>query len=323
MIRRFPVRLSTILITPVLFAMVFTAARIVASPAAASAAEAAADEIDNPTVLSYLGGLPEPKAVTLPWRPGRFTRFQDGSEEEDGRMARSGNLAGQLYRSPQQGPAPFAVLLAGCGGTYGGVNGLWLKLWARTLQDIGVGTLALDSLDVRGVTDGVCGDGSKVWAQRRVDDAYSALAWLANQPFADPRRIFVIGMSNGARTALLSVSASENGRFHRFAAAVALYPTCDRMPPHDLLAPALLLLGQADNPAVQPVCEAYVGQRRDSAAPPRLIVYPDAFHLFDAYPRDDDYSAPEVLDAREAVKTFLRQAAGLGGPSQRTAAPAR
>lgn len=319
MIRCLPVRLSALLFAAVLLALVFTAAR----SAEASGGEAEADAIKNPIVLSYLRGLPEPKAVTFPWRPGRFIRFQDGSEEEGGRTARSGNLAGQLYPAPQQGSAPFAVLLAGCGGTYGGVNGLWLKLWARTLQDVGVGALALDSLDARGVTDGVCGDGSKAWAQRRVDDAYSALAWLADQPFVDPRRVFVIGMSNGARTALLSVSASENGRFHRFAAAVALYPTCDRLPRHDLLAPALLLLGQADNPAIQPICEAYVRQRRDSAAPPRLILYPDAFHLFDAYPRDDNYDAPEVLGAREAVKTFLRQAAGLGEPFPRTATPAR
>lgn len=317
MIRRFPVRLSTILFAPILLALVFTAA----GPATASMGEGEADKIDNSAVLSYLSGLPEPSTVTFPWRPGRFTRFQDGSEEEGGRTARSGNLAGHLYPAPQPGAAPFAVLLAGCGGTYGGVNGLWLKLWARTLQEIGVGALALDSFDVRGVTDGVCGEGSKAWGQRRVDDAYSALAWLADQPFADPRRIFVMGMSNGARTALLSVSASENGRFHRFAAAVALYPTCDRMPRHDLLAPALLLLGQADNPAVQPVCEAYVGQRQGSAAAPRLILYPDAFHLFDAYPRDDDYNAPEVLGAREAVKAFLQQAAGLGAPSRRTTAP--
>lgn len=320
MLQRFPIRLSTILFAPL--ALVFMIASPAVFPAAASEGEAEADGIDNPAVLSYLSGLPEPKAVTFPWRPGRFTRFQDGSEEEGGLTARSGNLAGRLYRASRQGAAPYAVLLAGCGGTYEGANGLWLKLWARTLQDIGVGTLALDSFDVRGVRDGVCGDGSKAWAQRRVDDAYSALAWLADQPFADPRRIFVMGMSNGARTALLSVSASENWRFHRFAAAVALYPTCDRMPPHDLLAPALLLLGQADNPAVQPVCEAYVRQRSEAAAAPRLVVYPDAFHLFDVYPRDDNYTAPEVLGAREEVKAFLRQAAGLREPSHRTAAPA-
>lgn len=322
MILCFPARLFATLFAPLLLALVFTLASPAAFPAAASEGAAAEDKIDNPTVLSYLSGLPEPKAVSFPWRPGRFTRFREGSDEENGATARSGHLAGRLYRAAQQGPAPYAVLLAGCGGTYGGVNGLWLKLWARTLQDVGVGTLALDSFDVRGVPDGVCGDGSKTWAQRRVDDAYSALAWLADQPFVDSRRIFVMGMSNGARTALLSVSASENWRFHRFAAAVALYPTCDRMPNHDLLAPALLLLGQADDPAVQPVCEAYVRRRAGAAAAPRLVVYPEAFHLFDAYPRDDNYAAPEVLGARKEVKTFLRQAAGLHEPSHRTATPA-
>lgn len=317
MIRRFPLRLHAVLL-----AFVLVVASAVLFPAVAALADDDEDEIDNPTVLAYLSGLAEPQQVTLPWRPGRFAMFQAGSEEENHAVARSGTLTGRLYRAPQAAAAPYAVLLAGCGSTYQGANGLWFKLWARTLRDIGVGALTVNSFGPRGVHE-VCGDNSKLWAQRRVDDAYSALAWLTDQPFVDPRRIFVIGMSNGARAALLSVSASENWRFHRFAAAVALYPTCDRMPRHDLLAPALLLLGQADNPEVQPVCEAYVRQRRDTAAAPRLIVYPNAFHLFDVFPRDENYTASEVLGAREEVKTFLRQAAGLGEPSQRTAAPAQ
>lgn len=285
---------------------------LVVVPIAAAGGEAAAKtgeaDSDNPAVLALLNGLPKPELVTVPWRPGRFTLYRAGTEEEDHVTARRGVLTGDLYRAPEPatGPAAYAVLLAGCGNTREGANALWLKLWARYLQDIGVGALALDSFTPRGV-DGVCGDGSKTWAYRRVDDAHSALAWLAAQPFVDARHVFVIGMSNGGRAALLSVSTAESWRFRRFAAAVALYPRCDQMPPHPLLAPALLLVGEADGPSVRELCGSYVEGRRTTAFQPRLIRYPQAFHLFDVYPRDDDYSLPEVVDSRAQVLAFLRE----------------
>jgi dienelactone hydrolase len=299
-----------------------------ASAAAGSAALAGAaaeeEEPENPAVLALLSGLPAPLPVSFPWRPGRFTAFHTGAEEEGGAKARGGMLSGQLYRAPRPGPAPYAVLLSGCGGTYNGANGLWLKLWARALRDVGVGALALDSFDVRGVEDGVCGEGSKIWALRRVDDAYAALAWLTTQPDVDSKRIVVMGMSNGGRAALLSVSATENARFHHFAAAVALYPSCARLPPHGLLAPSLLLLGGADQGAPASQCEHFANERRKTAFPPQVRVYPDASHLFDVYPRDDNYRAPEVVESRADGLAFLRQALDIAEPgAQQTAAPAQ
>ena len=273
------------------------------------------DIIDHPQAQALLRGLPAPQTVTIPWRPGRFNEFKMGSVEEGLTRTHGGNLIGQIYRAPGLRPAPYAVLLAGCGGTYGGVNGLWLQLWARALQDLGIGTLALDSIEARGVPDDVCGDGSKVWAQRRVDAAHAALAWLANQPRVDSRRIVVMGMSNGGRAALLSVSATESARFHRFAAAVALYPTCDRLPPHELLAPALLLFGGSDESATPEQCERFIVPRRNALVAPRIKVYPQADHLFDVYPRNEDYTVPEVVESRADVMEFLRQALSIAKPT--------
>lgn len=294
--------------------------------AAATPTAAAADNIDtdNPTVLARLSSLPVPQTVSIPWRPGRFAAFQAGSDEEGGVRARSGHLIGQLYRAPHSGKAPYAVLLSGCGGTYTGANSLWLKLWARNLRDIGVGALAIDSIEARGVKDGVCGDGSQIWALRRVDDAHAAMAWLATQPWVDGRRIIVMGMSNGGRAALLSVSATENARFRQFAAAVAFYPACERLPPHHLLTPALLLIGGADEDASPAKCEGFTTRRLSAAFPPQIRVYPKASHLFDVYPRDENYNAPEVIESREDVLAFLRQVLNLGEATVRkTPSPAR
>lgn len=291
---------------------------------ASNAADSPDEEFDHPTVVALLAGLPTPQYVTIPWRPGRFTEFQMGTAAEGRVTARSGNLHGRLYQPPQPGPAPYAILLAGCGDTYMGANILWLKLWARALQDIGVGALTIDSFEVRGVKTGVCGNGSKLWAQRRVDDIYSSLDWLASQPQVDRRRIAVMGMSNGGRAALLAASATENARFRRFAAAVAVYPTCDRLPPHELMMPALVLLGAADIEAHPAICEQYVAARQNGVNPPQVHVYPDALHLFDVFPRDENYSNPEVIASRAHVLAFLQQALNIHEPAtQRTATPAR
>lgn len=257
--------------------------------------------------------LPAPESVSIPWRAGRFTEFHAGSDEEGGRRTRAGTLRGQLYRAPQDGAAAYAVLLAGCGGTYEGANGLWLKLWARNLRQLGIGALALDSFESRGVPNGVCGPGSRRWALRRVDDAHAALNWLVRQPWADGQRIVIMGMSNGGRTALLSISTAESVRFHRFAAAIALYPSCDGMPPHPLLAPALVLTGAADVTEPPRHCADYLARHRHAAIPAWLRSYAEAFHLFDVYPRNDDANAPEILNARADVADFLRDALAMRG----------
>lgn len=286
---------------------------------ASLAADTPDEEFDHPAIVARLAGLPTPQYVDIPWRPGRFTEFQMGTPAERGMKARSGNIRGRLYRPPQAGPAPYAILLAGCGDTYTGANILWVKLWARALQDIGVGALTIDSFEVRGVKTGVCGNGSKLWAARRVDDIYASLAWLASQPDVDRRRIAVMGMSNGARAALLASSARENGRFNRLAATVAIYPTCDQLPPHELMGPTLVLLGSGDVEAHPVICEQYVAERQDALHPPQVRVYADALHLFDVFPRNEDYTRAEVIESRADVLAFLKKVMDIpGSPAQQS-----
>lgn len=282
---------------------------------ASLAADTPDEEFDHPAIVARLAGLPTPQYVDIPWRPGRFTEFQMGTPAERGVKARSGNLRGRLYRPPQPGPAPYAILLAGCGDTYTGANILWVKLWARALQDIGVGALTIDSFEVRGVKAGVCGNGSKLWAARRVDDIYASLAWLANQPEVDRRRIAVMGMSNGARAALLASSARENMRFNRLAATVAIYPTCDLLPPHELMAPTFVLLGADDVEAHPTTCEQYAAERQDAIHPPQVRVYSNAMHLFDVFPRNEDYTRSEVIESRADVLAFLKQVLAIDEPA--------
>lgn len=273
-----------------------------------------ADDSDHPVVVEWLRDLPARQTVYVPWRPGRFRLFRAGTAAEHRVTARHGALIGHLYRAPRPGPAPYAVLFAGCGNPDDGANDLWAKLWARYLRDIGVGALVIDGFNARGV-DGICGSGSRLWADRRVDDAYAALDWLARQSFVDQRRVYIMGMSNGARTALLAVSTRENWRYRRFAAAIAFYPVCAAMPNHELSAPTMILFGAADNEASPADCAAYAAQRQSTHFAPRLVTYPEARHLFDVFPLQENYDRFEVTDSRVQVTNFL--AALASAPARR------
>ena len=176
------------------------------------------------------------------------------------------------------------------------------------------GGRSINSIDSRGIMNGICHTDTRLWAHRRVHDAYAALEWLANQPGVDHRRIIVMGMSNGGRSALLSVSATETIRYRQFAAAIALYPTCEGLPPHHLLTPALLLFGGADEHASPTKCERFTTRRRNAVFPPHITIYPEAPHLSDVYPSDENYDLPEVIESRIAVLGFLRQVLNIAQP---------
>jgi dienelactone hydrolase len=161
----------------------------------------------------------------VPWRPGNAENFQEGAVEE--RRARSphGSLPVTVYRPAGQGPFPFVVLLHGCGGLkHEATWSRWVQPWAELFRERGIGTAVVDSFAPRGV-DQVWTSGVATWAIRRADDAYSARAWLAKQPWVDGRRIAVMGMSNGGRTVLATLRTTLKHP-EPFVAGVALYPGC-------------------------------------------------------------------------------------------------
>ena len=141
--------------------------------------------------------------VHVPWRAGNATSFQMGAVEERRVHAAQGRLPITLYRPAGAGPFPFVVLLHGCGGlTHEASWTQWVRPWADLFREHGIGTAVVDSFGPRGV-DHVCTGNVATWAVRRADNAYSARAWLAEQPDVDATRIAVMGMSNGSVAKLL------------------------------------------------------------------------------------------------------------------------
>jgi dienelactone hydrolase len=148
-------------------------------------------------------------------------------------------------------------------------------------------------------------------------DAYGALLYLTRLPFIDPERIAVIGFSQGAGAALSAVALGgvEALFENHFRAAIAYYPWCG----HSMGAvsvPTLILIGELDDWTPAQSCREMMGRRSGEGAPLRLVVYPGAYHAFNAL-RDKpetlfghrlEYNEAADRAASEETMAALRQA---------------
>ena len=147
-------------------------------------------------------------------------------------------------------------------------------------------TLTVDSLGSRGLKS--CE--GRPWDDQ-ASDAYRALKFLVRDPFVDPDRVAVLGFANGGRIALMSVEHGylEQASPTKFRAAVAFYPRCLGFK-GEMTAPALILIGELDDWALAKECRNMVegrddwgiSRQKDKGVPIRLIVFPGAYHAFDA-----------------------------------------
>lgn len=250
--------------------------------------------------------------VLVPWRPGNAERFQEGAIEEGRTTAKQGSLPVTIYRPTGAGPFPFIVLLHGCGGLkYDAMWTLWVQPWADLFSEHGIGTAVVDSFSPRRV-DQVCTSRNiATWAVRRADDAYSARAWLAEQPYVNGKLVAIMGMSNGGRTVLAALRSTLT-HSNPFVAGVALYPGCQSDVESSFYAPLLVLTGKADTAAPARFCEQMKAAQDSSTPPVKLIVYPRAPHTFDMRLPDRKllgmtlgYDAQATADARRQVIDFL------------------
>jgi dienelactone hydrolase len=171
------------------------------------------------------------------------------------------------------------VSLHGCGGRGSKESGD--AIGAR-FTSLGYALLIVDSFNPRGVTNGCSPD---YWSKPadRVADAFGALAYLTQVSFIDRDRIAVIGHSQGADVALLAVTpGGEEILFDRhFRAAIAYYPWCGGFN-GTVAVPTVILVGELDDWTPAAGCQKMMARRSSEGAPLRLVVYPGAYHAFDA-----------------------------------------
>ena len=182
-----------------------------------------------------------------------------------------------------------------CSGLGPGSSGAPFR-WSRELVSRGYVVLVPDSFTTRGHPGGVCTTAparrATVTPERRVTDAYAALAYLRALSYVDGRRVGLMGGSHGGSTTLFSMlapgSAAEPlAREKRagFAAAVALYPGCGArfgVEAYGPVAPLLILIGEKDDWTPAALCRQLSDAAKPRGYPVELKIYPGAHHSFDS-----------------------------------------
>lgn len=182
---------------------------------------------------------------------------------------------------PAGAARPVGVVeLHGCGGPFARRDGQW----AVALAKAGHVVLLPDSFGSRGAAS-QCHVHHRVATPnglRRLD-AIAAGQFLAGQPGVPPGGMALIGFSNGASTTLATANAarpvSPPGLFTRF---VGFYPGCQarlNTPGWAPSGPMLILVGALDDWTPAAPCRALAAKFPGQV---RLIVYPGAWHDFDA-----------------------------------------
>lgn len=210
-------------------------------------------------------------AGAQPFSTVKFASATDGAK-----------IAGHLLRPEGQGRFPAVVALHGCGGVFGR-NGRMSSRdldWAKRLRDAGYVVLFPDSFGSRGHGSLCKVKPRPVKHSQRVGDARAAADWLAGQPFVDPRRIALLGWSNGGSTLLRAMAPDAAPSKTEFAAAIAFYPGCRYVLEKTAWMPRLkplILMGAADDWTAPGPCRELAKRGRA-----RLILYEGAYHGFDA-----------------------------------------
>jgi dienelactone hydrolase len=197
-------------------------------------------------------------------------------------LASTHPLQGYLRQPKSAAPSPAVVLLHSC-------NGNWKRIderWGKLIASWGYVTLAVDSLGPRGLTN--C---SNTTPDDLARDAYRALNFLVGDPSVDPAHVAVLGFAYGGGVALMSVErgAMEQASPNKFRAAVAFYPPCSRFK-GTMTVPTLILIGELDDWTPADECRKMadgrdgwgISRQGRDGAPVKLIVYPGAYHAFDA-----------------------------------------
>lgn len=189
-----------------------------------------------------------------------------------------------LFRPTLEGRIPAAVII----NSSGGVNEQVEPYYARVLAAHGVAALMVDSFmsrQVRRTSD----DQSRVDQSKSDADAIAGFRWLAGQPWVDPSRIIVLGMSRGGEAALKSALlvsrhwlAAED--IH-FAAHVAIVPGGCGIRLRDARttgAPIFFMLAELDDITPTRTCLAYADSMRAAGnVNVRTAVYYGVYHAYE------------------------------------------
>lgn len=196
-------------------------------------------------------------------------------------------------QSPSASAVPGIVMLHGCGGlfTKSGKIGKRERAWIDILKAEGWAILLPDSFGPRGHRT-VCTikDRSITPRDHRQFDALGALKFMQSQPDIDPKRIALMGWSNGAMTGLRAVMtgspAAPEGTSQDFITSVLYYPGCiaigKEFPEYTFRVPTLIQHGADDNWTLPKSCQRLVERAQINGGQTiEIDFYEGAVHGFD------------------------------------------
>jgi dienelactone hydrolase len=247
-------------------------------------------------IASFISLSAAAETVKIKWNAGNYSNpwdtgasgyidgwtknFMNGTVEERGKTTLNGFLNAEIA-SPKRanGPVPFVIVLHGCSGV-NAVTNTWAQRLISELVPRGYGVLVLDSFKSRGVAN-ICSDPSQLgWARRRTDDAYSALDYLIETGRALPKKVYVVGGSNGATTTLIIMNQVLGDlHSHTFAGGFALQPSCLYMKNVEFYAPVRQFLAEKDKACNPALCTAMAAASRRISVKTEL--FKGAYHAFE------------------------------------------
>lgn len=241
-------------------------------------------------------------------------------QSDDGKT----ELVAYLFEPATGGVHPAVVLLHGRSGPYSSLaHGRYSaqtlskrhKFWAAYWTERGYVALLVDSYSPRGYGAGFP---KHSHAERppevseetvRPLDAYAGLRFLREQRNVKHEHVFLQGWSNGAMTALVTMSAAKlpGDMKHGFRAAIAEYPGCHMASvqgDYHAYAPILLVLGTDDDEVGYKGCEEWSKQARSQGNEIERVVEEGAMHDFD----DPSESKQEIPANHAATEDMVRRA---------------
>ena len=186
-----------------------------------------------------------------------------------------------LFRPAGSGPFPAVVALHGCGGIFNSSGRITPRHadWAERFLKAGYAVIFPDSFGSRGHKSLCKIKNRPVKHSHRVADLRGTADWLAGQALIDPKRIALLGWSNGGSTLMRAVSPDQAPLNTEFVTAIAFYPSCRWALNKAMSRPRIkpiIFIGAADDWTPPGPCKA-LAEKWDL----RLVLYEGAYHGFD------------------------------------------
>ena len=218
-------------------------------------------------------------------------------------------------------PVPTVLFFHGCSGPTASHE----QEWAKRFNAEGVGMIAVDSYQGRGIDWRQACNMQVMTPWQRSADILATIEDVQSDPRVDADQLYLAGFSHGAVTIWAALSQAsgksapigleewpEVGFEQRVQGAFMFYGTC--MQPWTVDVDAVQFLAEDDRYIQEEVCQAYEPNHPQNAGSLTLKLYPGATHTFDhAHPNQANVDAGSKYDpeaTEDAWQTMLAMIKG-------------